>query len=364
MGDTASNAVRTATGQIAGIPGGILGGVTQGITPQIPIADQSQLQEFIRQLQAQSAAQAQMGQGMQAQSQAGLGQAYGALGNAQNLNTGGDVGAGMALLKGAAEGTAPSAAQAQLQAGKDQAIASQMAMANSGNLSQMIGGQRNAMTNAADLTQQAANSSAALRAGEMATARGQYAQQAAQQAAQAGQNAGQYGNLFNAQGQQGLGYQQLGQQGTQAALQALLSGLGLQQGAYSQTGENQAKVAGGLLNAGGGVLSNPSIISDKNAKKDIKSAKPSNFFEALDAKSFKYKDTDGKNGKTPGEHLGVIAQAVEKQKQGKSMVQNTPQGKMLDGPSAISALMAFASESSKRLNDLEQLMRERVKRRK
>ncbi len=75
-------------------------------------------------------------------------------------------------------GPAQQAAQAQLTAGNSQAIAAQHALANSGNLSQMIGGQYQALQNQAQLSQQNANQAAQLQAAMSANAQGQLGQTA------------------------------------------------------------------------------------------------------------------------------------------------------------------------------------------
>jgi len=152
--------------------GSIVGGFAEGMTPEAKFADQSRLN-------ADSDAQRNIGKSSIDTANDQLNRAntqfdrfQTGMNQADYMNTGGNVGTSLDLLQQAAQGNAPSAAQAQLQAGKDQAIATQQAMANSGNASQMIGGQKEAMMNAANLTQQAANQSAQLRAGEMAAARG------------------------------------------------------------------------------------------------------------------------------------------------------------------------------------------------
>lgn len=121
----------------------------------------------------------------------------------------------VALARQAALGEAPSAAQAQLQAGVDQSIAAQMASAASGG-----GGAaavRGAQQQAAVMQQQAANQAAALRAQEMAQARQLYGGLAGQQAAQ------QIGALQGAAGLQ-LSADELSGAQRQAAINAALSG--------------------------------------------------------------------------------------------------------------------------------------------
>ena len=66
-------------------------------------------------------------------------------------------------------------------------------------------------------------------------------------------------------------------------------------------------------------------------------------------------------GRTPGEHLGVIAQQIEKAPGGKSMVVNTPTGKGIDVPSAVGTLLAAAAETHDRVKDLEELFKSKIK---
>lgn len=246
------------------------------------------------------------------QANASLTPAQAAITNAQETNQG--VGSnvnnaiGLVGQTAAGGGAAQQAAAAQLQAGNDQAIAQQHALANSGNLSQMIGGQKNAMENAAMLAQQNANQAAGLRANMSATAQGAYAQAAAQQASQSAQNAGlqqtqvglnqsqaglQQGqataamNLANTQQQQtaaqaGLYGTQLGaaQQfsniaGSNLANAATAQGsiiqgqgntLAAQQGANSQQAQIQSGMVGGLLNGVGGAAASKMMAAAHGGK--------------------------------------------------------------------------------------------------
>lgn len=110
------------------------------------------------------------------------------------------------MMQGAAMGTAPSAAQMQMQQGIQQSTAAQQAMGNSarGGPGAWAAAQRGAMSNAAQMNQAGVGQSAMLRAQEMAQARGAYAQALGQYGAQAlgayGQ-AGQYGQNFQKQDQ-------------------------------------------------------------------------------------------------------------------------------------------------------------------
>lgn len=370
------------SGVTSGLTGGVgadIGGLVSSLVPNVPIADQSQLQNQINQNQGLASQYNNQEQGLQAQAYGNLNQAnmgvvqgQGAVNQAQNVNTGAgsNVNNAIGLTAQTAQGGGPAqqAASAQLQAGTDQAIRSQQAMANSGNLSQMIGGQKTAMDNAAQLQQQNANQAATLQAGMAANAQQNYTGAAAQQAGQAAQNAGlqqnqtaQQSALYNST--QGAANNYAGQ--TNAAQNNALTGqtnaLGIQQQALGQTAQYRAQALGGLLNAGGGIAG-AAISSDENLKKDIKK-KPDidGFLDAIDPVSFEYKESDGKMGRTQGEHLGVIAQQVEKAPGGKSMIVETPKGKGIDLASAVGTLLAAAAESHNRVQELEDLFKSKMK---
>ena len=401
---------------IGGVTGGLTGGIAQAMTPQQQVADQSKLNIAIDQMRGMSDNAGNTGYALynQAQDYMGftqndLGAANAAIDQAQGMTTGGNMGQSLDLLQGAASGNAPSAAQAQLQSAKDQAIAQQQAMANSGNASQMISGQKNAMANAAQLTQQAANQSAQLRANEMATARGQYAQGAAQQTAQAAQNAAQRAQIAAQRGQ--MAQAQLGAsqnyQGLSANLMgqstnAIGTGLGLQQGVMAANNANNVAVAGEMNKAiGSGVMN---LLSDKNTKENIELVnnqrkqeyegrariggmisrgfagdtssdknlkknidKDTNklhaFLDAIDPVVFEYKDADGTMGRTPGEHIGVIAQQIEKAPGGDVMIVETPEGKAIDMGSAVGTMLAAQADLHSRLKDLEEFFASKKKNR-
>lgn len=280
------SAVQAVTGAVGGVIGGGLSGLTQGVTPQIKTADQGILNQQIQNQQAnanQEQANSQQLLG-QANNQLGLtnnalNTAQGDISNANAVNMGGNVANALSLLQGQANGTAPSAAQGQLQQGTDQAIATQASLANSGNLSQMISGQKTAMDNAANLQQQSANQASQLRATQQQTGQQNYAAAAGQQASQAGTNAslanqnaqinaGIYGNqLGGAQGFSGMA-----NQATQGGGQLASQGIGLQQQVNTGNAQNQVNATGGLLNAAGTAMG---IFSDENLKKNVKTDEPS-----------------------------------------------------------------------------------------
>ena len=102
------------------------------------------------------------------------------------------------------------------------------------------------------------------------------------------------------------------------------------------------------------------LSSDKDKKKDVeKDNKIKSFLDAVDPVSFEYKKPDGQMGKTQGEHLGVIAQDIEKAPHGKSMILDTQQGKAIDIPSAVGTLLAAAADANRRMSELEEYLKAR-----
>lgn len=376
----------TGIGDISGIAGqqigDTLGGLAQGIVsaiPDVPVADQTQVQNRINAAQnisdnavGNSAFQQQQANALQNQTQQAYNNASGAISNAQyqNQGQGSNVNNAIGLVGQTAAGGGPAqqAARAQLQEGTDQAIRTQQALANSGNLSQQISGQKTAMDNAAQLTQQNANQAAMLQAQMAANAQQAYTGAAGQQASQAAANAGlqqnqtaQQAGLYNTAQNAANNY--LGQANTAQgnALNGQTTALGIQQQALGQTGQNKAMAVGGVLSATGAAAP-LALASDKDLKKDIKDGKKpiSDFLEAIDPVSFKYKEPTGDMGKTSGEHLGIIAQQIEKAPGGESMVIETPKGKAIDLASAVGTLMAAASETHNRVKELEDLFKSKM----
>jgi hypothetical protein len=106
-----------------------------------------------------------------------------------------------------------------------------------------------------------------------------------------------------------------------------------------------------------------SSISDEDSKQSTKSHSESNeedfnpksFLDALQAYSYEYKDSH-KGFKEAGEgrHLSVMAQDLEKAGPvGKSMVQDTPNGKVVDYGKGFGAILASQAHLNKRLSKIE-----------
>jgi len=204
-----------------------------------------------------------------------------------------------------------------------------------------------------NLSQQVAAAKAA-RGGSSALASRNISQAAAQQSALQGAS-----SLANAQQQFGQflqGQQGLAQQGIQGmdevAAKNYASQLGLA-GAREEAGARRsAAQLEGIATMGAALLP---AISDKNAKKDIKSAKntpmdPEHFLSKLSSHSYKYKDT--KDGK--GTFLSPMAQELEKAGPvGKSMVEDTPEGKVVNYGRGFGAILAAQADLNRRLQKVE-----------
>lgn len=265
-----NSALDPVTGAASNTAGQILSTIPKTIIAsgigQVPLANQTDAQNQINysQLMANNNTGDSQNYLRQANSQFGnvqnaIDTTQGSINNAQQVAQWGNQSNAIDLLKQQAEGTAPSAAQAQLTAGNNQAIAQQHALANSGNLSQMIGGQKAAMDNAAQLAQSNANAATQLQATQQQVGQQNYASAAAQQAAQVAQNANlqqqqaaQQANLYGTQLGTGTNLAGTAANAQGQATTGQLGALGIQQDALKATGQNQAAAAGGLMNAIGG----------------------------------------------------------------------------------------------------------------
>lgn len=127
--------------------------------------------------------------------------------------------------------------------------------------------------------------------------------------------------------------------------------------------QQQTAIGGALLSAAGQAgaaalgkspTPKPGDGSDKNIKKDIKSgdAKVQAFLDALQAKQYSYKDPEGP-GALYGKQVGILAQDLEKSSMGKALVNNTPDGKMLNSGQGFGAVLAAQANLNQRLKALE-----------
>lgn len=132
-------------------------------------------------------------------------------------------------------------------------------------------------------------------------------------------------------------------------------------------GAFQAPAPGSVMPAGASAapafqptIVNPGMIygggSDKDMKKSKKEPDVRNKFEdflsKLKSKSYTYKNPEAP-GQSPGPKFGVLAQDLEKSEVGRTMVKDTPYGKMVDIADGFGAVLASQAELNKRLKNLE-----------
>lgn len=118
-------------------------------------------------------------------------------------------------------------------------------------------------------------------------------------------------------------------------------------------GKGSSKFSAGD-NTGKSALANAAAsISDEDKKKNVEDANPQSFLDALTAYSYDYKDPK-QAGAGEGRHLSVMAQDLEKAGPvGKSMVKDTPQGKMVDYGKGFGAMLASQAHLNEKIKSLE-----------
>jgi len=137
-------------------------------------------------------------------------------------------------------------------------------------------------------------------------------------------------------------------------LEAIQSNANVAGGQTSQSANNQnAQNTNNFVNAGMGALGTAGILalSDEKKKQKVKSADPEirKWLDELSAKNYEYKDKKWGTGKK----TGVMAQDLEKSPIGKSMVNDTPDGKVVNFGHGLGAMMASLANINKRLKELE-----------
>jgi hypothetical protein len=269
-------------------------------------------------------------------------------------------------LQDQSQGKGLSLAQQQLQAGTDQNLRQQAAVA--------AGGRNPGLAS----YQAAQNQSAAGQqmAGQASQARLAEQLQAQQQLAglSSGMRQQDIGlGEFNAQQQQQMGLANMGaqnqfglQQGqmSQQALQyynALMSG---QLGSYNQymygAAQQQAQqdaamkqaVLGGAMNAGSAGLG--LLTSDEQAKTDVQPGAPlvRDMLDQLKAHDYEYKDPK-QPGADEGRHVSVMAQELEKSELGRRLVKETPTGKQVDYGRGLGTMLAALADMNARVKEIE-----------
>lgn len=265
----------------------------------------------------------------------------------------------LAQLQAQAAGTGPSIAQNQLKMGQEQALANNIAMANSAR------GGANPLAARAALQQNAQQSGAmAMEAANLRLAEQQQAQ-------------GLLGNVAGAGRQGDLGQQQLAQQGAiaqqdlaakyaqmgmtaqQANQQAAIDLAKMQQdaglgwanlGLQSQIAQNA--LLGNTLQGAGGVMAGlGTMFSDKNLKKNIKSADKEikKFLDTIETGTYEYKN----KAHGEGQFTSPMAQSLQKSKLGKQMVEKKPEGLAVNYGANLGLILAAQAHLNKRLEKLE-----------
>lgn len=104
----------------------------------------------------------------------------------------------------------------------------------------------------------------------------------------------------------------------------------------------------------GGLASMMTNLSDETQKVNITPADDSlkEFLSALGAHEYEYKNPDAP-GAGEGKFVSPMAQELEKTELGKSMVIDTPQGKMVNYGKGFGTMLAGAANHEKRISELE-----------
>lgn len=297
--------------------------------------------------------------------------------NAASALNGSDVTGSMADLAAQANGTAPSAAQAQQTAGIQQGLSQAQAQAAStrGNFG-LANAQKTAQSQQATAASANAQQNSVLRAQEMATgaqnygaaALGNQAQNTGVYEANAGnsiQQSGLAAGLSQAQATTNLGQNTTENQRAMASAAASGATWDALIAGAATTGAAAISSGGG---GGGGGGSAMSAMSDERAKKDIQSAdkrpaEGSPIMAQLDhftPEVFRYKDPRNAPNPEAGNapHLGVMAQDVERGPAGATLVKHDAVGmKHLDVPAMVGTLAAGAGALKQRTDDHEDRLR-------
>jgi hypothetical protein len=266
------------------------------------------------------------------------------------------------MLQDRAAGNGPSVAQLQLQQGQENNLSQLMAARQS------MGGNTNAGLQQREFgTQQGAMNqstnaqSAILRAQEMAQAQqllgGTIAQgRSGDLATNAMQNS--MVQYYLSQGLDLNAAQAASHQAYQSLIMGQYQAANLQQNAFNnqQNQLNQqlsASNQNAAIGAGGAIIGGVAggLLSDETKKKEIEPASKDiqEFLNAL--KDYKYEYKNPKFG--VGKHISVMAQDLEKSSVGKSMVLDTPEGKMVHYGKGLGLMLAAQAHLNARINKME-----------
>jgi hypothetical protein len=224
-------------------------------------------------------------------------------------------------LQDTINGTAgPSAADIQGHQAQDRAIAQQFAAAQGATGANSALAYRQALQNAAGISQQAGADAATLRAKEVA----------------------------DAQSQLGTGLASA----RNADLSQYATDVGAGNTRYAADKDFQGKAIGAGAGAASGIVG--ALVSDKDKKTDVApgDAEVAAMLDKLKAHTGRYKNPS-EPGAAPGRRAMVMAQDLEKSMAGKALVIDTPDGKTIDSPQAIGAMLAALASLHGRMKAVE-----------
>jgi hypothetical protein len=113
-----------------------------------------------------------------------------------------------------------------------------------------------------------------------------------------------------------------------------------------QNSQNQANANNQTIGTG---LTVAAMMSDERNKESVKEFNPSDFLDSITGHKFKYKEPK-KFGE--GEHVGVMAQDLEKTAAGSQLVHDTPEGKVVDYGKAGPHILASLANLNKRMKKI------------
>lgn len=133
----------------------------------------------------------------------------------------------------------------------------------------------------------------------------------------------------------------------QLGVNAALGTEGMRQRGAEAGADRQSNMLGGLGQAATMGL----LLSDRRAKTGISDGRGAarEMLDKIEPSSYSYKDQSNGSGR----HLSPMAQDLEKSEAGRSMVMNTPQGKMVDYGKGFGAILAAQADLNERLSQIE-----------
>lgn len=116
---------------------------------------------------------------------------------------------------------------------------------------------------------------------------------------------------------------------------------------------------GGFMKMLGSLVGGAAAASDRDLKKNLEEdpEKLDEFLNAIKAYEYEYKDKEHGEGK----YISPMAQDLEKSEIGKSMVLDTPEGKMVDYGRAAGSMLAATAMLNNKVDDLEEQLAEALK---